>query len=271
MREFSRREALIIGAGLLAGSGCDGKRDARAAWNDLLKQCAVSDVLSAKVLFFGVSNQIGPGSIWRQMPEGGFALRWIVKDPPIGPVSQKPGTCSGDTKKTFQASAGLQLDNAAIPVGGDLKTEFQRAKSITIKPTAFQWFDVIEGEYENFIRTKADPKIREDMTPANARLVMGRALQIQGFSAELVFDSSTGLDVKGKVQEGALPITNLGFNGTAKWVGNEHLTITTQDPAYLAGELRKYNGGFAGPGEKVLGVVVDAGGARVLLKDPEIS
>lgn len=270
MRTISRRELLALtGVGLLASaSSC--QKDVRKAWNDVLKKCAVNDFLSDNVLFFGASNEIGPGSIWRNMPEGGYALRWLIKDPPLAPVAGHGGTCTGNAKASFDASGGAQLDNQMTPVSGDLKVEFKRAKQITIQPTAFQWYELVEGEYEQYIKTKADVKIREDLTAANARLIMGRALRVEGFSAELVFDSNTGVDVKGKVREGALPVTDLGFNGTAKWTGNTHLTISSQSPTFMAGELRKYTGGFAGPNSKILGDRVSVGNQPVVLKDPQL-
>src|SRR5260221_8188525 len=204
--------AITVVAVLLFATSC-GNKDARVVWNDTLKKCSVSDLLGPKVLFFGASNNIGPGSVWRQRADGAYSPRWILSDAPVHKNSD--ATCQGKVTASFTLVAGASLDNAVAPVTGTLGIDLKRAKKIDLSPTSFRWDEVVEGPFEEYIRTKATQEVKADMVPANKRFVMQRALYISGLTATFEFDSTTGLNVKGKVKEGSIPASDLGINADA--------------------------------------------------------
>src|SRR5262245_6363522 len=53
---------LLLGM-CVALAGCD---EAQKSWLDALKDCGITDINSSKVLYFGPSNVVGPGSGWRE-------------------------------------------------------------------------------------------------------------------------------------------------------------------------------------------------------------
>jgi hypothetical protein len=216
-------------------------------------------------LYFGASNNIGPGSIWRKRPapQEGYSPRWIIKDAPVNKGSTS--NCTGTAAAQAEFGGGATLQNAVTPVTGTLGIEFKRAQKVVLRPTGFRWDDVLEGPYEAYLQKQASGDIKADMTPANMRLVMQRALWVNGLSADLEFDSSTGVDVKGKVKEGPLAVSELGFNANAKWTGNTKLTLTSTEGFYIAGEMVAFSGGFAGPG-KVFGQKENVGNAPAVLE-----
>src|SRR5579859_4840607 len=151
-----------------------GSKDARVVWNDTLKKCSSNDLLGSKVLFFGASNNIGPGSVWRLRADGKYSPRWILPDAPIH--NNNESTCGGDASASFTLSSGASLDNAIAPVTGSLGFDLKRARKVTLTPTKFRWDDVVEGPYENYIRTQAKDDVKADLVPANKRFVLQRAL-----------------------------------------------------------------------------------------------
>ncbi len=51
---------------------------AREAWIDVLSKCASSEALN-NVVYFGPSNKVGPGSVWRKSDDS-LHLRWTLAD-----------------------------------------------------------------------------------------------------------------------------------------------------------------------------------------------
>src|SRR4051794_17163930 len=54
--------------------------DVRDAWNAVLRNCAVNGTISKTGIFFGISNTIGAGSVWRSLEHGGYGLRFELSD-----------------------------------------------------------------------------------------------------------------------------------------------------------------------------------------------
>lgn len=229
-------------------SGC--KQDAKAAWNDIVKKCAKSDLNGSKVLYFGPSNNVGPGSIWRVPEGGGYRLRWTLGDMPGSEVALLPGnevSCAGVAKTDFSGKASAGLLTSVTPASGEAAVEFGRARKITANADSLSWDILKEGPFEQYVRElPATSSIKQELG-TNTRLVAVRALRVKGFSAELEFSASQAASLKAKYQ-GQLPAQltgelNLGLEGT--WVNETTLKIAAKD-FYIAGELGKYEAaGFA--------------------------
>jgi hypothetical protein len=57
-----------------------GATDARSAWIDVLSKCASTELLGSSVFYFGASNSVGPGSVWRKEGDGSLRLRFDLNE-----------------------------------------------------------------------------------------------------------------------------------------------------------------------------------------------
>ena len=227
--------------------------NARDAWRDVLKACANDDLLGKDVLYLGPTSTTGPGSVLRKRKPKGFGIRWLSGDMklPSAAISLgKTATCTGTANPTVELSGGVNLENAVAPMSGDLSVNFKKGRSVVLAVSGYQWDAVVEGPYEAWVDKAAPEEIKNDLQKARTeerRQVLLRGLAVTGFSAEITYEPKIGAEVKGKLPDGALPNSKLGFNAIAKWQNTTKLTITSSGPVYVAGDLSNYGPeGFSG-------------------------
>src|SRR5712691_5637897 len=78
-RSALARSAFLLIAWLSADGLCLAE-DASSAWRKVLQKCAKSDVIGKQSLFFGLSNGIGPGSVWRFADDKSIRLLFELSD-----------------------------------------------------------------------------------------------------------------------------------------------------------------------------------------------
>lgn len=253
--------------------------DAKTAWSAVAKDCAVSDLNGSKVLFFGPSNVLGPGSIWREAAAdagGGYRVRWDSNAIPDGKNWSKGGgefACQGNrsTKLSAGASAGFASDIA--PLSADAKADFEKAKSVEVKASMMKWDLLVEGPFEQaVVGLPASNAIKQDLAKPG-RLVMYRALKVRGFEAKLTFDTKTGAELQGKYKGGVLKSVNgeLGAGLNFKWVNDGELVLSAPADFYVAGELVRFDsgGGFAAAGKSPFSQPVDVSpNAKLSVESP---
>jgi len=236
------------------------KDDAKSIWKNIVKKCAASDLLGDKVLFFGLSNSSGPGSILRQRAKeegGGYGFRWSLEDiepshdkwaqlftkPPANLVA-----CSGNSEKKTNIKAGILLESVVAPLTGGLSSDFSRAKKTTVQVQSYAWDTLDEGPFVLKINSlSSDSSIRPDLNKPD-RLVITRALKVKGIVADLEFTNADAVVLQGKYKDQTpVKVGDIAFN--ASWTGTGKTILHLESPAeaYLAGELSKYSSiGFSG-------------------------
>lgn len=256
--------------------------DAKKVWKDVIKKCATSDLLGKKVLFFGLSNTAGPGSILRKRAStegGGYGFRWSLEDlepnsanwpelftkPPANLVG-----CSGTSEKKTNIKAGLVLESVVVPLTGGLSVDFNRAKKVTVGVQHYKWDTLDEGPFVLKIDSlPTESRIRQDLNRPD-RLVITRALKVKGITADLEFTSGDALALQGKYNDQApVRVGDVTFN--ASWTGSGRTTLHLESPAesYLAGELSSYRSiGFSGSTSRLQSMSKVETNARVVREVP---
>lgn len=255
-------------SGALILSGCNGSKGAKAAWSDVISKCAQTSLNGKEILYFGPSNAIGPGSIWRKDAQGVFRLRYDLSQMPDPKNFMAPYTevsCDGKTTRafTFKADAGLD----AVPVSAELKADLAKARKVEAKATSIAWVPVAEGPFQSYVRSMpADAGPRVDLD-ASDKFVLTRALKVRGFSTSLEFSSDVAAGLKGKYN-GSLPAGLAGdVSGglNASWKSANTLTLTSAGDFYIAGEFQPYSPtGFAS-GSDAFGPVVNMEGVEAAI------
>ncbi len=226
---------------------------AKDAWKDVIKACANSDLLGKNVLFLGPTNLVAPGTVLRKRDPKGYGIVWLpsdIKFPANAVTTGNEIPCSGNASKNFNLGIDLTTDNTGAPATGSLSVGIKRGRTTTVTITGLRWDTVVEGPYAAWIDNGASQAIKQSLrvaNPAEIKQVLLRGLLVEGFKAEIDYDNSVGVDVKAKVPDGNIPISGLGANLTAKWTGTTKLTISSEKPFYVAGELANYGpGGISG-------------------------
>lgn len=241
----------LVGA-MLGLGGCNGNT-ARDMSDKFIKACAGDEIQSNAVLYFGPSNQLGPGSIWSRLgPNGGYQPQWRTEDLNLnyGKVVQvgKGFPCHSSTNSTLTASGGVSALSPAANVSAEVKGDFARAKSMTLSATEAAWDTIVAGPYLVQLNGISDVGIKSDVFGKN-RLVVRRALRLSGYKALLDFGINFTPELKAKydgVTLGSKAIGEVGAQFTAKWTNDQKLELSAADNVYVAGEFAQLvNGEFA--------------------------
>jgi hypothetical protein len=239
----------MLGAMLLL-SGCP--NNSSNVIKPIIDSCADDHLTSNAVLYFGPSNQIGPGSIWARLGvNGGYQPQWRVDDLGLDYLKVvQPGKafqCDFSKNSTFTAGGGLSVLSQAANVSAEVKSDLARAKAIKVSASEVAWDTVIAGPYLVELNAIVDANIKSDVYGKN-RLVVRRALRLSGYKAMLEFDSSVKPEIKAKydgVKLGATAVGEVGAQLSAKWTTDDKLELTALESVYVAGEFAELiNGEF---------------------------
>ncbi len=226
-------------------AGC--QATARDAWVEVIKKCAEAQTIDEdKLLYFGPSNTIGPGSLWRKDTQGkGYGLRMVNEDLSENKKivhKDTPALCKGQSVTGTDLGAKLSFTSELSPVSAEVKADFKRAKSISAKAGEIRWFTVQEKPFEDYIHELPDSNpLKEDINQEN-RLVMRRALMVSGYSAKIKFDASAAAELEGKYS-GTLPaelVGDLGAGISASWRDGTTLVLESKAPFFIVGELHPW-------------------------------
>lgn len=241
----------VVGA-MLGIGGCSGNSTTTAG-KLFVDLCADDELKSNAVLYFGPSNQIGPGSVWARLgANGGYQPQWRTADLnlnyPKVVQSGQPFPCNLSMHSSFTASGGLSVLSPAANVSAEVKADFARAKTIAVSAREAAWDMIVAGPYLIQLKGISDPAIKSDVFGKN-RLVVRRALRLSGYRALLDFGSNLTPEIKAKYDGGKLgpkEIGDVGAQFNVQWTNEEKLELTTMDNVYVAGEFAELiNGEFA--------------------------
>lgn len=227
--------------------------DSGTAQKEFARGCADDDLNSNAVLYFGPSNQIGPGSVWSRLGQtGGYQPQWRVQDLGVEQRVIAQGVkfqCDLSRSSKLEASAGLAVVSAVANASADAKADFSRAKVMKVTSTGAAWDTVVAGPYTVALKTLPSGAMRSDVFGPN-RLILRRALRLDGYRVLLDFDTSVKPQVKAKYTGKLLGRETLGDVGaqfSANWTSDDKLELTAGDSIYVAGEFAELvNGDFVG-------------------------
>ncbi len=222
--------------------------DAGKATTQFIKGCADSELNSKSVLYFGPSNQIGPGSVWSRLgPNGGYQPQWRMQDLGVdGTVIDKGGSfqCDLSQNSKLAANVGLSAVSSAANASAEAKLDFSRGKILKVTTKGAAWDTVVAGPYGAKLKGVSDAAIRADVAGPN-RIVMSRALRLEGYQVTLDFDSSIKPEIKAKYNGklGKETLGDVGATLSATWTSEDKLELTASGSIYVAGEFAQLIGG----------------------------
>jgi len=241
--------------------GCH--EDLRDRWVDAMKNCASTDINSKTILYFGPSNNVGPGSVWRETVDDkgnhvDYRLRYIEADLPapknfLQRAEDNAFQCRDGRTASFSLSASASATISAFPLSAELSNDFKRAKKVSVTVGGMAWDQIKEQPFEEYFRKTLGPghPVYEDMNGPN-RFVLYRALAVRDLVIDLEFSNEDAASLKAKYTGslGSLAQGTIGAGISATWKSTNTLSITAPGRSWILGELCKFrpSSGFAGVG-----------------------
>lgn len=168
------------------GNTANGAPDARSAWINVLSKCASTQFLGSNVFFFGASNSVGPGSVWRKESDGSLRLRFDLNE--LEPDAAKRAAlieegntadCSGQTGTKWSVALGLPFESQISGLNVTLAGELRKARSVTVGVSGWNADILRERAYEQLLKVR--PEYGDEFV-GDDRFVAENAIWVAGFN-----------------------------------------------------------------------------------------
>ena len=168
--------------------------------------------------------------------------------------------CDLSKSSKFAANAGLSVVSSVANASAEAKADFSRGKVVKVTSKGAAWDTVVAGPYGMRLKAISDPSVSADVAGPN-RIVLRRALRLDGYRVTMDFDSAIKPEIKAKYSGkilGKETVGDVGANLSAQWTSEDKLELTASDGVYVAGEFAQLvNGEWVatkgGPGIEDLG------------------
>ena len=233
--------AIVAGILALALAGCSGGLSNASRTRAAIGDCAADDLATGQVVFFGLSDNLGPGTIMKRYSGKGVGPEYfvgsIIDDPPSAVVHHGVDwACAlGDSvARAFEANRAVGI----LPVDGALNAKLARASRFEVTVDSVRWDDLLAAPYRAAIDQLSDRRLKADLL-RGGYLVESRALVAKGIRIIATFEKSIGGEVKAALGEGRKNLQQGKVTAVADltWDDTTVLTITSPGEVYIAGRL----------------------------------
>jgi hypothetical protein len=227
-------------------------QNAKKAWAKVLKSCGSSQIVGKEVIFFGPSNTIGLGSVWRKVNRGGYNPRFeladLVPDPAarqeIIKLGQKSERCEAGKSTNWNVGASLPFVGPIFGMTG-IEADLRKARRATVTAENLALDVIKEVQFESAIRSLAatDPNNRflKDLLGNEERLLVTKAYRITGLIVKLDYDPKLLENLKEKYPNGASIKLGgeKGVEASFNYGSESSLTLKLPQEVYIAGEFSR--------------------------------
>jgi hypothetical protein len=223
-------------------------QDASTAWRNVIKKCAKSDLIGRDTLFFGVSNTIGPGSVWRFADDRSIRLMFELSDafPDQSDQSKvvkanNTAACLGSATSSWNIKLGLPFSTGATPLTLDIGVLLGQAKKVTVSISGFALDDIKETEWKEAFKGLApDSPYAKEILQDN-RVVAENAVKVTGFKAVFDYKTNFSVDVQGKYKGLGFILGNssAGKDNQSGGSASKIIDTVSKDATSIAGAISK--------------------------------
>lgn len=211
-------------------------QDASTAWRDILRRCARTDLIGRQSLFFGVSNLIGPGSIWRRADDNSIRLVSVLSDAvpkeadqAVIVKSNNVASCTGNSTSRWNIRLGLPFSTGATPLSLNIGAILGGAHDVSVSVKGYAVDALDESQWKKaFSALGPDNGFYKDALGPN-RLLAENSVKVTGFIAVFNFKHDLSADVQAQFKGKTFTLGNSSSGGSG--AGNAANTSTPSTPS----------------------------------------
>ncbi|MBI2132164.1 MAG: hypothetical protein HYT99_05020 [Candidatus Tectomicrobia bacterium] len=217
-------------------------QQSKSAWETVLAQCGAGESFEGGV-FFGPSDQAGPGSVWRRTDTGGYNLRWTLleaKGAGNSPLPVQAGQESACKQASFTLERmfpSLLLTTPLLPMDDGLEADLDKVDRVAVRVRGWAVDRLAEGPYGGMLKSlPADALLRKDFG-REAIMAQVSGLRVTGFSVSLEFTAAEAAQMRQKYKDLSIKRGNRGASFTARWASPTVLELAAEKDIYVFGRL----------------------------------
>jgi hypothetical protein len=215
-------------------------------WMRVLRQCGDLGSLQNDFIYFGVSNSLGPGSVWRQKQDGSWQPRAMLSNLTTNEkalsqilVKGKPASCNGKSSFEWKLSPSLALSSRVSPLNAEISASLNKAKAVTVSIKNWRIDELIEAPFEaEVFKRQVTDIYRREVFNVN-HVLMTRGVWVSGMTATLTFSKEDAAQAKASIGKSILGGT-ASVDLNAKYTADDTITFESGDGFYLIGMPSKF-------------------------------
>jgi len=188
--------------------------DASAVWRKVLGNCAKTAAIGEQSLFFGLSNTVGPGSVWRFADDKSVRLLFELEEAFPGEAERATlvkennvAACVGASSTKWNLKFGLPFTTRAVAV--DLSALLGSAKSVTVSITGWAVDELRETAWKEAFRKlrssdAGNPYVQE-LGQAQRILAMN-TVKVTGLKATFTYGANLSAEARATVRGRTVPV-----------------------------------------------------------------
>jgi hypothetical protein len=227
--------------------------------------CEADDFATGNVVFFGLTNNLGPGTIMKRYAGKGIGpeclLGSLVADQTSSSTLVHRGvdwSCAlGDSvARAFNANSAVGI----LPTSQGGNATLSRASEIDVTVDSIRWDDLLAGPYRAVVDQLSDAGLKGHLL-GGQYLIVSRALAAKGIKITARFDRAIGASAKAALGDGPRTLTQGKVTAIVNlaWEGTTKLVITAPGEVYIAGQFRKFASGGSPSGDGMVEATDPAG------------
>jgi hypothetical protein len=212
---------ILVIAVLLGFASSAFAQDASKAWSTIVSRCARSNLIGKESLFFGVSNLIGPGSIWRRANDGSIRLIMVLSDAVPKDSDQASivkannvGSCIGNSTTGWNIKLGLPFSTGATSLSIDIGAVLGEAHRVTVSIQGFAVDALDEDNWKKAFAALGPDNIYFKDTLEPNRMLAENAVKVTGFKAVFDYSHDLSADVQAKFKGKSFTLGNSSTGGS---------------------------------------------------------
>lgn len=220
-----KRSVLILVL-LCAGTSTFGQSN--KAWRDIIEKCNPTDEIGKQTLFFGVSNLIGPGSMWRRATDKSIRLVYELSDGFPNQTDQADivrgsniASCSETQSSKWNIKLGLPFSTGATPLTFDIGLTLGKAHDIDVSIAGYAVDALDEGKWKDHLKTlgSSNGYYNEAYQAATTVLLAENVVKVSGFRAVFNYSTDLSADLSAKFKGKSFVLGN-SATGAGNMLGN---------------------------------------------------
>jgi hypothetical protein len=162
-------------------------------WRDIIEKCNPTEEIGKQTLFFGVSNLIGPGSMWRRADDKSIRLVYELSDGFPSATEQADiviggniTSCSATQSSKWNIKFGLPFSTGATPLTIDIGLTLGKAHDVDVSIASYAVDTLVEGNWKDHLNTlaKNSPSngyYKEVYQPADTLLLAENVVKVRSY------------------------------------------------------------------------------------------
>ncbi len=190
-------------------------QDASTAWRDVIRRCAKTDLIGKQSLFFGVSNPIGPGSVWRRANDRSIRLVSVLSDAVPSSIDQalivrgnNVASCAGKSFSRWNLRLGLPFTTGATRLTLDIGALLGGAHDVTVSIQGYALDTLDESQWKKaYAALGRDNAFYKEIFQTD-RLLAENSVKITGLTAVFNYSHDLSANVTAKYQGKSFTLGN---------------------------------------------------------------